>query len=61
MYLLCFRDAREREVTERVHKHTRELREKRQQAGLIPYPSAELLEAENQLAKVRIHLMYSIL
>ena len=61
MYLLCFRDARERKVTECMHKHTLELQEKRQQAGLIPYPSAELLEAENQLAKVRKHLVYFIL
>ena len=57
MFLLCFRDARERDVAERVHKHTLELREKRRQAGLIPHPSAELLEAENQLAKVRVHLL----
>ena len=55
--MLYFRDARERDVAERVHKHTLELREKRRQAGLIPHPSAELLEAENQLAKVRVHLL----
>lgn len=46
------RDARESEVSERIHVHMLKLAEQRKQAGIISTPSSELLQAEKKLAEV---------
>lgn len=45
------RDARGSEVEQRIKRHMQELQGRRQQAGLISTPSAELLQAERNLAE----------
>jgi len=51
---LC-RTSREQALKERVLQYSKTLQEQRKQARLISSPSSDLLQAEKNLAEVRLH------